>query len=106
MRKKYYSGSATIEAAFLLPIIIFTLIMFIYLIFYLYDMVKAEADADHLLFEMEKEIEFYNAETEVVGKDVSEVLRGYLQTDSVQARISCFGDTLMSEVEIKSHDYV
>ena len=56
MRKRV-SGSFTLEAAFIVPVIIFAIVGLIWVIIYLYNSVKLTADADMAAFMTEKEFE-------------------------------------------------
>lgn len=99
--KRKLKGSATIEAAYIIPVIIFSLIAVICLTFYLYDFMKAEADADWLIWEMEEEYETLENVERPAGKDVSDRLGGYLQVNTVEAGITMFEDRYMAEVFIR-----
>ena len=46
-------GSFTVEACFIVPIIVLGIIALIWLVFYLRNSVKAEADADYFVFVLE-----------------------------------------------------
>lgn len=109
MKKKFMrtklNASATIEAAYIIPIIFFSLIAVIYLVFYLYDIMRAEADADRLLFEMEKEYELYGDREIPEGKDVSGQLKGYLQAETVEAYITMLDGQYMVEVIVNMDDF-
>lgn len=48
-RKDYIKGSVTVEAAFIMPIVIFTIFSLIYLSFYLHDMCRIQGIVDKTL---------------------------------------------------------
>ena len=53
--KKRIKASFSIEAAFVVPLIIFGIVGLIWVIFHLYDSVKLSADLDKAVFKMENE---------------------------------------------------
>ena len=58
MKKRSYclKASFTVEAAFVVPIVIFAIVSLIWIIFYLHNSVAATADIDICIFKMEKMI--------------------------------------------------
>lgn len=56
MKIKYYEASATVEAALILPLIIMIIFSFLWLLFFLYARIKAEADADLMAAKAGEEI--------------------------------------------------
>ena len=54
MKSGYLRASFTIEAAFIVPIVILGIVSMIWVIFYLHNSVAATADLDMCIFEMEK----------------------------------------------------
>ena len=53
-RQNYLDASFTVEAVFVVPIIVFGIIGIILLVFYLHNQVRATADPDNLLFAAER----------------------------------------------------
>ncbi|MBR4345243.1 MAG: hypothetical protein IKP88_21480 [Lachnospiraceae bacterium] len=53
-RQNYLDASFTVEAVFVVPIIVFGIIGIILLVFYLHNQVRATADTDNLLFAAER----------------------------------------------------
>ena len=70
-------GSFTIEAAFIIPIIIFGIVGLIWAVFYLYNSVKVTADADMAVFMAEKEYALDRMPDSHVENDIEREINGY-----------------------------
>ena len=79
MTEKELCASATVEAAFIFPVIIFIIIAYIWLLFFMYARIKLEADVDMAL---EKALEYFTvtggfAEDVIPGDHLERYIRDY-----------------------------
>lgn len=77
MRKNELSASFTVEAAVVVPILIFCIAGIISLVFYLHDQVKSVADVDKCFFDMEMDAALYKGQHTEYSEDVSDSLKKY-----------------------------
>ena len=75
-KRAYIKASFTVEAVFVVPIIIFTIIGIIWIVLFLHDQVCAQADYDMCFFCMEREAAG-NKEKTSYNKDVGNTLKAY-----------------------------
>lgn len=74
--KNGISASFTVEAAFVVPIIIFTIIGIIWIVLYLHDQVCAQADYDMCFFIMEREAAANKKKT-TYNKNIANTFKDY-----------------------------
>jgi hypothetical protein len=95
VHKKEYKGSITVEAAFVMPIVIFTIFALVYLAFYLHDMCKIQGILDKTLHKagisIKHETDFITGE--ILYEDISD--RGVFYI--------AFGSTQEDEFQIKNN---
>lgn len=74
---KPYSGSFTVEASFVMPLIIICMVVIVWISFYLFNRIKATADADGLIFKLERELAMSDDDPGRMEKDVMDEIDGY-----------------------------
>lgn len=105
MKKREYDkslqGSITVEAAFIVPLILFCLIALIGVVMYLFNDVRAAADADGLIYELERELAVSDKKTDKLEKNVSSRVQGYMSADSASADISLKKGCVTVRINVK-----
>ncbi len=92
----------TVEAAFIIPIIIFTLVAIFHLIFFLFNTVKAESDIDRLLFGAERQIENILEYQRQNGQGIVKKMEGYLDASKAVGAIYAKDDEIAVEINVKT----
>ena len=100
MRKRV-SGSFTLEAAFIVPVIIFAIVGLIWVIIYLYDSVKLVADTDMAVFMTEKEYAEDRMPDSRTEKDIERELGGYIGAGVDSASVIRSGRKITAEAEVE-----
>ena len=100
MRKRV-SGSFTLEAAFIVPVIIFAIVGLIWVIIYLYNSVKLTADADMAVFMTEKEYAEDRMPDSYVEKDIERELSGYIGAGVDNASVIRNGRSITVKAEVE-----
>lgn len=98
--KKRVDGSFTIEAAFIVPVIILGIVGLIWIVFYLYDSVKATADADMAVFMAEKDYAGDRMPDSHVNNDIERELNGYFGAGVESAYVERNGKSITAEIKI------
>lgn len=100
MRKRV-SGSFTLEAAFIVPVIIFAIVGLIWVIIYLYNSVKLTADADMAVFMTEKEYAEDRMPDSYAEKDIERELSGYIGAGVDNASVIRNGRSIAVKAEVE-----
>ena len=100
MRKRV-SGSFTLEAAFIVPVIIFAIVGLIWVIMYLYNSVKLTADADMAAFMTEKEYAEDRMPDSYAEKDIARELSGYIGAGVDNASVIRNGRSIAVKAEVE-----
>ena len=100
MRKRV-SGSFTLEAAFIVPVIIFAIVGLIWVIIYLYNSVKLTADADMAVFMTEKEYAEDRMPDSYAEKDIERELSGYIGAGVDNASVIRNGRSITVKAEVE-----
>ena len=93
-------GSFTIEAAFIIPIIIFGIVGLIWAVFYLYNSVKVTADADMAVFMAEKEYALDRMPDSHVENDIEREINGYFGAGVESAYVERDGRSITARIEV------
>ena len=93
-------GSFTIEAAFIIPIIIFGIVGLIWAVFYLYNSVKVTADADMAVFMAEKEYALDRMPDSHVENDIGREINGYFGAGVESAYVERDGRSITARIEV------
>ncbi|MBO4421424.1 MAG: hypothetical protein J5783_06310 [Lachnospiraceae bacterium] len=93
-------GSFTIEAAFIIPIIIFGIVGLIWAVFYLYNSVKVTADADMAVFMAEKEYASDRMPDSHVENDIEREINGYFGAGVESAYVERDGRSITARIEV------
>ena len=93
-------GSFTIEAAFIIPIIIFGIVGLIWAVFYMYNSVKVTADADMAVFMAEKEYALDRMPDSHVENDIEREINGYFGTGVESAYVERDGRSITARIEV------
>ena len=92
MKKTVLHGSATVEAAFVFPIIIFSAVAVVWLCIYEYDRAAASADAILILEELAAQMDMASPEDITEQQQaliVSRYCEGYLSADVIESEAIC-----------------
>ena len=106
-RKPKYAGicldaSFTVEAAFVVPIIIFSIIGIIWIVLFLHDQVCAQADYDMCFFEMEREAA-ENTKKKTYNKDIGNTLKTYRGGKVKEASLKRDGSVMNVRLEVSEN---
>ena len=93
-------GSFTVEASFVVPIIIFGIVALIWIVFYLYNSVKITADADYFVFVLEAEAARNGNEGAYKRTITGELPKGFYGMKNMEGRIRRDGREIGVEVEL------
>ncbi len=93
-------GSFTIEAAFIIPIIIFGIVGLIWAVFYLYNSVKVTADADMAVFMAEKEYALDRMPDSHVENDIEREINGYFGAGVESAYVERDGRSIIASIKV------
>ncbi len=93
-------GSFTIEAAFIIPIIIFGIVGLIWEVFYLYNSVKVTADADMAVFMAEKEYALDRMPDSHVENDIEREINGYFGAGVESAYVERDGRSITASIKV------
>lgn len=98
--KNAVQASVTVEAAFVVPIILFVFVGVVLLVFYLFNVMKMENDADKALFNLERMGKKHGTLVENVVMNIGPALEGYLNVESVSGTAKMLGDELKVEIVV------
>lgn len=101
MKKKTFRASLTVEASFVMPVIVICMVAVIWLALYLYNSVRASADADGMIFGLEREIAASPGVPKEMEKDYSEELTGYLLAAVEKAQLKRDGNSVRVNISIR-----
>lgn len=93
-------GSFTIEAAFIIPIIIFGIVGLIWAVFYLYNSVKVTADADMAVFMAEKEYALDRMPDSHAENDIEREINGYFGAGVESAYVERDGRSITASIKV------
>jgi len=101
IQKTKLSASVTVEAAFVMPVIILCMVAMIWICLYFYNSIRAMSDADGAVFAIEKTLNLLNASEENVEKDISSDLNRYMAASMNSAVLSKKGNNITVKINVE-----
>lgn len=94
-------GSFTVEAAFVVPVLVFCMVALIGAVLYLMNGVRAGGAADGIIYELERELASSDNPPDKLNKDVSSRVQGYPGARSAEAELTMDGSSVTVRIIIR-----
>ena len=98
MSERRVKASLTVEAAFVVPVIVLSLVAVVWIVFFLVNNIKAASDADGIIYRLERELAESDRKKSELKRDISEEITGFALAETESAILEKKNDRI--EVKI------
>lgn len=85
MSERRVKASLTVEAAFVVPVIVLSLVAVVWIVFFLVNNIKAASDADGIIYRLERELAESGRKNTDLERNISEEISGFALADTESA---------------------